>query len=60
LADRGRFEVLYWSLWKERWASTGPLGRTVLPSLTRYGSWIIEAKPARCKIQEFHSGSFCS
>ena len=26
----GRFEVLYWSLWKERWASTGPFGRTVL------------------------------
>ena len=27
----GRFEVLYWSLWKERWATTGPFGRTVLP-----------------------------
>ena len=26
----GSFEVLYWSLWKERWASTGPFGRTVL------------------------------
>jgi hypothetical protein len=26
-----RFEVLYWSLWKERWSSTGPFGRTVLP-----------------------------
>ena len=26
----GRFEVLYWSLWKDRWASTGPFGRTVL------------------------------
>jgi hypothetical protein len=26
----GRFEVLYWSLWKERWASTGPFGRTIL------------------------------
>jgi len=25
-----RFEVLYWSLWKERWTSTGPFGRTVL------------------------------
>src|SRR5271166_1703198 len=24
------FEVLYWSLWKKRWASTGPFGRTVL------------------------------
>lgn len=27
----GSFEVLYWSLWKERWASTGPFGHTVLP-----------------------------
>jgi hypothetical protein len=26
----GRFEVLYWSLWKERWTPTGPFGRTVL------------------------------
>jgi hypothetical protein len=26
----GRFEVLYWSLWKEQWAATGPFGRTVL------------------------------
>ncbi len=26
-----RVEVLYWSLWKERWAPTGPFGRTVLP-----------------------------
>jgi len=28
-----RVEVLYWSLWKERWtsASAGPFGRTVLP-----------------------------
>jgi hypothetical protein len=25
------FEILYWSLWKNRWASTGPFGRTVLP-----------------------------
>ena len=25
-----RFEVLYWSLWKNRWASTGPFGRTVV------------------------------
>jgi hypothetical protein len=24
------FEVLYWSLWKDRWASTGPFGHTVL------------------------------
>ncbi len=29
-ANEDRFEVLYWSLWKERWASTGPFGRTVL------------------------------
>jgi hypothetical protein len=27
----GRFEVLYWSLWKERWTSAGPLGRIILP-----------------------------
>lgn len=27
-----RFEVLYWSLWKRRGASTGPFGRTV-PSI---------------------------
>jgi hypothetical protein len=26
-----RVEVLYWSLWKERWANAGPFGRTVLP-----------------------------
>jgi hypothetical protein len=26
-----RVEVLYWSLWKERWASAGTFGRTVLP-----------------------------
>jgi len=25
------FEVLYWSLWKNRWTSTGPFGQTVLP-----------------------------
>lgn len=25
------FEVLYWSLGKDGWASTGPFGRTVLP-----------------------------
>ena len=29
-AREGRFEVLYCSLWKERWASTGPFGRTIL------------------------------
>lgn len=26
----GRLEVLYWSLWKERWSSAGPFGRTTL------------------------------
>ena len=26
-----RVEVLYWSLWKERWTNAGPFGRTVLP-----------------------------
>lgn len=26
----GSFEVLYWSLWKERWAPTGPFRRTIL------------------------------
>jgi hypothetical protein len=26
----GRFEILYWSLWKGRWAPTGPFGRTIL------------------------------
>ena len=26
----GRVEVLYWSLWKERWARAGPLGRAVV------------------------------
>jgi hypothetical protein len=25
-----RVDVLYWSLWKERWTSAGPLGWTVL------------------------------
>lgn len=25
------FEILYWSAWKQRWAATGPFGRTVLP-----------------------------
>ena len=29
-AREGWFDVLFWSLWKERWASTGPFGRTVL------------------------------
>ena len=28
--SEGRFEVLYWSLWKERWPATGPFGRTSL------------------------------
>ena len=26
-----RVEVLYYSLWKERWTKAGPFGRTVLP-----------------------------
>ena len=30
-ANDDRFEVLYWSLWKERWSPTGPFGRTILP-----------------------------
>ena len=30
-AKDDRVEVLYWSLWKERWTSAGPFGRTVLP-----------------------------
>jgi hypothetical protein len=25
----GQFEVLYWSLWKERWVSSGPFGTTI-------------------------------
>jgi len=25
-----RVEVLYWSLWRERWANAGPFGRTVM------------------------------
>jgi hypothetical protein len=24
-------EILYWSLWRERWAAVGPFGRTVVP-----------------------------
>ena len=28
--NEGKFEVLYWSLWKERWASTGPFGPIIL------------------------------
>jgi hypothetical protein len=27
----GRLEVLYWSLWKDRWTSAGQFGRTVMP-----------------------------
>ena len=30
VGQEGRFEVLYWSLWKERWSSMGPFGRTIL------------------------------
>jgi hypothetical protein len=29
--ENDRVEVLYWALWKERWASAGPFGRTILP-----------------------------
>ena len=29
--DEDRVEVLYWSLWKERWVKAGPFGRTVMP-----------------------------
>lgn len=31
VGQQDRFDILYWSLWKERWASTGPFGRTILP-----------------------------
>jgi len=24
-------EVLYWSLWRERWAAVGPFGSTIVP-----------------------------
>jgi len=27
---QNKFEILYCSLWKQRWTSTGPFGRTVL------------------------------
>ena len=30
-AQDDRVEVLYGSLWKERWTTTGPFGRTILP-----------------------------
>jgi hypothetical protein len=26
-----RVEILFWSSWKQRWAPTGPFGRTILP-----------------------------
>jgi hypothetical protein len=26
--EEDRVEVLYWSLWKERWVKAGPFGRT--------------------------------
>jgi hypothetical protein len=26
-----RVDVLYWSLWRERWTSAGPFGKTILP-----------------------------
>jgi hypothetical protein len=31
IGQNDRVEVLYWSLWKERWTSGGPFGRTILP-----------------------------
>jgi hypothetical protein len=31
IGQNDRVEVLYWSLWKERWTSAGPFGRTILP-----------------------------
>jgi hypothetical protein len=30
IGQNDRVEVLYWSLWKERWTNAGPFGRTVL------------------------------
>jgi len=30
-----RVEVLYWSLWKEKWANAGPFGRTVAAARRR-------------------------
>ena len=30
-SDATIYEILYWSLWKERWAPFGPFGRTALP-----------------------------
>jgi hypothetical protein len=30
VGHEGRFEVLYWSLWKEPWTAAGPFGRTIL------------------------------
>jgi len=30
IGQNDRVEVLYWSLWKERWTSAGPFGRTIL------------------------------
>ena len=28
--SNNKFEILYWSLWTERWTATGPFGRTIL------------------------------
>ena len=31
IGQNDRVECIYWSLWKERWTSAGPFGRTILP-----------------------------
>ena len=31
IGQNDRVEVLYWSLWKERWTSVALFGRTILP-----------------------------
>jgi hypothetical protein len=28
--NKDHYEVLYWSLWRDRWASAGPSGHTIL------------------------------
>jgi hypothetical protein len=38
VGQNDRVEVLYWSLWKERWTSAGPFGRTILPTTRPCGS----------------------
>jgi hypothetical protein len=41
----GRFHVLYWSLWKERWVASGPLGPAKLSRLFS-GSGVMVARGA--------------